>query len=1148
MTAPLPDNETERLMALRRSGLLDTDPEEGFDDITLLAAQICGVPIAAVSLVDEHRQWFKSIVGLDVRETPRDMAFCAHTILTHELLVVPDAEQDARFADNPLVTGDPHIRFYAGMPLTTPEGHPLGSLCVIDRIPGVLTSEQQAALRALARQAGAQIALKRQVAAQEHLITERAAAQSALREFAEQLHTTVEAMHEGLTFQDADGVIQVCNPAAERILGLTADQMMGRSSLDPRWRAIREDGSDFPGEEHPATVALHTGEAQRDVLLGIYQPEGELVWVSVNASPLFHEGETQPYAVVVTFSDVTERKQAEDARARLAAIVDSSTDAILGTTLDGTLVSWNRGAEHLYGYSAAEMIGNNAALLAGPGATSPVPDVIQRLRHGEEVPPMEVIRHRKDGVEVRVLLSFSPIRNAGGEMIGLAGIGRDVTAQTRATALLHRERQFLGALLESLREGIVACDATGTLSLFNGATRRLHGLPEQPLPSDQWAEHFDLFRPDGVTPLPTSEIPLLRAFRGEAVRDAEMVIAPRDGAPRTLLASGQAIHDTQGEKIGAVVAMHDVTERKEMEAALRESQRFAQSIADHSTSIIYVFDLETMTNIYSNRSVTEFLGYSAAHVQEQGGDLLSAMIHPDDLPHVVGHFDLFADKKDGEVVELEYRARHSDGEWRWIWSREIVFNRRADGAPCQILGNAQDVTERKRSEEAIRRSEEALRAVMEGAPIVLYATDAQGVVTLSEGAGLARLGFAPGEVVGRSVFEMYRDVPEIVYNLSRALAGESVSYETVLNGLCYRNDIRPQRDETGRVTGMIAVASDLTDRWQAEEALRRAEEKYRGIFENAIDGVFQSVPEGRFVSANPALARMLGYDSPEELIASLTDMSQQLYVDPSERERLLTLAREQGMVVGFEVRFRRKDGSVLWASMNARVVRDAATGQEHFEGSVEDISARRAAEEQARDYAVVLEVKMQELESANAELERLATTDGLTGLLNHRAFQERLGQEFRRAGRYSTPLSLLILDVDKFKQFNDTFGHPAGDMVLKAVAEVLRVGARETDVVARYGGEEFVVILPLTDAAGAHIVAERIRAAVETAAWNRRPVTVSIGVCTAALHIGDPAALIACADGALYQSKAEGRNRVTHGYGRALQSAVPAEDRVLLQS
>ena len=161
MPYPTPDNEIKRLEALRRYQLLDTPPEQSFDDFAFLAAYICGTPMAFVSLVDANRQWFKARFGLDASETPRDQAFCAYAILGKQVMVVEDARVDSRFSNNPLVTSDPNIRFYAGAPLLDGEGFGLGSLCVIDTEPRQLTADQLRALEALARQVVAQFEFRK---------------------------------------------------------------------------------------------------------------------------------------------------------------------------------------------------------------------------------------------------------------------------------------------------------------------------------------------------------------------------------------------------------------------------------------------------------------------------------------------------------------------------------------------------------------------------------------------------------------------------------------------------------------------------------------------------------------------------------------------------------------------------------------------------------------------------------------------------------------------------------------------------------------------------------------------------------------------------------------------------------------------------
>lgn len=161
MTAQTATNEARRLKVLWQYDVLDSVPEELFDDLTELAAGICGAPIALISLVDEDRQWFKSKVGVTLTETSRDISFCGHAIKQQDLFIIPDATKDLRFANNPLVTSDPKIRFYAGAPLIAPDGEALGTLCVIDKVPRELSPEQQQALRVLARHVMTQLELRR---------------------------------------------------------------------------------------------------------------------------------------------------------------------------------------------------------------------------------------------------------------------------------------------------------------------------------------------------------------------------------------------------------------------------------------------------------------------------------------------------------------------------------------------------------------------------------------------------------------------------------------------------------------------------------------------------------------------------------------------------------------------------------------------------------------------------------------------------------------------------------------------------------------------------------------------------------------------------------------------------------------------------
>lgn len=222
-SASFPPDEAARQRALDELHILDTPAEQEFDDITLLASFICGTPIALISLVDKDRQWFKSRVGLDIPETPRDISLCAHAILGDDIFEVTDAAADERFKDNPVVTGDLHLRFYAGVPLKTSDDHNVGTLCVIDREPRRLNESQRAALKALGRQIMRLVELRKSTRLQADL-RRKLASETALN------RAIVENAGAAIISTDLDATIRTFNPEAERMLGYKADEVTGKAS------------------------------------------------------------------------------------------------------------------------------------------------------------------------------------------------------------------------------------------------------------------------------------------------------------------------------------------------------------------------------------------------------------------------------------------------------------------------------------------------------------------------------------------------------------------------------------------------------------------------------------------------------------------------------------------------------------------------------------------------------------------------------------------------------------------------------------------------------------------------------------------------------------------------------------------------------
>jgi len=270
--------------------------------------------------------------------------------------------------------------------------------------------------------------------------------------------------------------------------------------------------------------------------------------------------------------DITEQKKRKEEDSHLASIVRSSTDAIIGETLEGIAISWNGGAERVTGYSCEEMVGRPLSILLPPGRSTEVEEILACIRNGERVAHHETYWVKKGGEQIQVSLHISPIRDAGGKIVGASIIAHDISARNQAKEQLRDER-FANALLESVQVGIVACDERGILTLFNQVARGWHGLPAEPLPAEKWAENYGWRLPDGRTPLKKQEIPLFRALEGERVTDVEMMIVPKQGEARTVLASGRPIVDSEGHKLGAVAAMIDITERKGLEQQFRHSQK-----------------------------------------------------------------------------------------------------------------------------------------------------------------------------------------------------------------------------------------------------------------------------------------------------------------------------------------------------------------------------------------------------------------------------------------------------------------------------------------------------------------------------------------------------------------------------------------------
>ncbi|MHA8068874.1 PAS domain S-box protein [Aquirufa ecclesiirivi] len=696
---PIPENEENRLSALYEYQILDTFAEKEFDKITSLASYICQVPIAIISLVDKDRQWFKSEVGLGAKETTREVSFCQYTIMGDQIFEVPNALEDSRFVNSPLVTGNPHIRFYAGAPLTTPDGFQIGSLCVIDQVPRELTKEQRDALTTLSEHVIQTLELRimnRALKEQVNRLTEEKVARVTL-----ELGRYKEALDEVLAvfIMDANGIITYANEAICTLSQYPREELIGQHKriLHPEFSSSTESDA-FWG-------TIQSGEVWKGEIQNRAK-DGSVYWLNITFVPFKGKnGEVTQYLAIS--SDITEQKiKSID----LELFFELSQDYLTVANMSGFYEKVSPSFYTSLGYTESEMLHHSGAHFVIE-EDLPLRDILRaKMLKGEGVRDYELRYKCKDG-SVKVLSWNSSPNEQTGKLYGIA---RDITESKK----IIEENKRLSWVARGTDNIVVIANAKGQIEWVNHPFEKLTEYTLNEVIGKTPGSFLQYAGSDPMTVQAMKEaIAERKTFRGE-IRNRS-----KSGREYWLEIFLNPIFNEQQELINFIAIESDITEKKEKD--LEISDLLATQIAIfNGVSLAIIF-----TDVHGyvkkvNQATLEIFEYESNDIV---GQLLS-QIPCFDMDEIIQYnkelseeygvdfvpsFETFVmrTKSSGKPERREWTLISKSGKRIPIWLGVTCVNNER-GEIIGYLGVAEDYTEHKLAQnELIQAKDDAEMAV-----------------------------------------------------------------------------------------------------------------------------------------------------------------------------------------------------------------------------------------------------------------------------------------------------------------------------------------------------------------------------------------------------------------------------------------------------
>jgi len=701
----------------------------------------------------------------------------------------------------------------------------------------------------------------------------------------------------------------------------------------------------------------------------------------------------------------------------------------------------------------------------------------------------------------------------------------------------------LRVVYAALACGVVVLDTVGRVVEANAAAENLLGVPLERMRGQVLSDYiWQPRRPDGSV-MPLTERPAMAALRtGRPQRNVTGQITRPDGSCRWLQIDAVPVSPTDGTPPHVVVSYIDVTERQEAQDASRANEERFRALTEHGNDLVSVVDA-TVAFRYVSPSYARVLGYEPGELIGQSG---LTIVHPDDVPALAEALRDIAGAE--RTAPVTCRTRHKDGSWRTFDC--TISNRSEDPAIQGWIFNSHDVTERTRAEEALRHSETRYRALAEHATDLVQVLDEGAVCRYASPSHLTILGYRPEDIEGKRVAEFVH--PDDLRRLRAAFTwmdgiGEgsdgvaTIQYRRRHADGSWRTleAVVNNRLDDPAVRGVIVNSRDITERARTEEERRRrarhtalrADVSAALATSTTLQDMLQRCVDAAVRHFDAALTRIWLLDEKANALELRASAGLAGALDgphlriPVGHLRTGLIARDGRPYLTNDVASDPHIGADWVARQGLVAFAGYPFVTEGRVGGVLSLFARRPLDEGTLDaLAAVVDMIAQGIERKRAEeaLRRQALHDALTDLPNRVLLRDRLDGELRAIQHHQRPLALLLLDLDRFKEVNDTFGHQQGDLLLQEVARRLRDSLRDSDTVARLGGDEFAVLLPDTDARGAVAAAHKLCAALDAPVpieGHLLHAEASVGIALCPEHGSDAATLLSHADVAMYTAK-----------------------------